>query len=139
QLGGRPLFDEAIDTPPADAAAVERGLARLGKELNCRAPILLGEFRPYRDRPPLPGANGWAKALAELNNWADEVVGVSFNGLCAGTEPPPYRADVCPFNGMKAFDFERRTFFKAREALVEALAAGLTAKRVLAVVGPSGS
>jgi hypothetical protein len=45
-----------------------------------------------------------------LNNWADEVVGMTFNGLCAGTEPPPYRADVRPFNGMKAFDYDRRAF-----------------------------
>src|SRR5262249_24802272 len=31
QLGGRPLFDETIDTPPSDAAAVEHGLTRLGQ------------------------------------------------------------------------------------------------------------
>jgi WD40 repeat protein len=139
QLGGLPLFDESIDTPPEDAAAVERGLARLGQELDRRAPILLGEFGRYSARPPEPGAAGWDEALAELNNWADEVVGVSFNGLCVGTDPPPYRADVCPFNGMKAFDFDRHAFFKARESLVEMLAARLEAERVVAVVGPSGS
>jgi hypothetical protein len=139
QLGGRPLFDEEIDTPPANAEAVERGLSRLAEELRRRSPSLLGEFQKYLDRKPQPGTHGWDDALAELNNWAGEVVGVSFNGLCSGTEPPPYRADICPFNGMTAFGYDRRAFFKARERLVADLAARLRAERVLAVVGPSGS
>jgi WD40 repeat protein len=139
QLGGRPLFDEQIDTPPADAAAVERGLRLLEQELHRRAPSLLGEFGRYRAQPPRPGEAGWTEALTELNNWADEAVGVTFNGLCAGIDPPPYRADMCPFNGMKPFDFSRRAYFKARETLVETLVARLRAERALGVVGPSGS
>jgi hypothetical protein len=139
QLGARPLFDAEIDSPPADAEAVDRGLDRLGRELERRAPSLLGEFRRYRERPPRPDHRDWEAALAQLNNWADEAVGRSFNGLCAGMEPPRYKADVCPFNGMKAFDFDRRAFFKAREGVVETLAEKLKANRILAVIGPSGS
>ncbi len=151
QLGAQPLFDPTIDDPPRTAEGLEKGLGRLEEELKRRGPVLLDDFRNQaerardafrnqagRARADQPDSPLWKEVITELNNIADEAVGVSFNALALDRAAPPYKGDTCPFNGMKPFDFSRRDFFKARQGLVAELKSRLEAEGVLAVIGPSG-
>jgi hypothetical protein len=140
QIGAQPLFDETVDRVPTDEEAIERGLDAMERELGVRAPALLPELQSRRPaiRRARPDDTSWRANLDELNNLADQAIGLSFSALCAGNEPAPYKAD-CPFNGMKSFDYARRNFFKARERLTDELTTRLRAEQLVAVVGPSGS
>ncbi|MBN9516946.1 CHAT domain-containing protein [bacterium] len=145
QLGSRPLFDPDLDVEPTDPLVIRRGLTRLRWHLRRRSPALndrlQAKYPDYRRRPPGPTTADWPAARDELNNWADEALGVSFNGLCnaAGPDPQDYHGDACPFSGMRPIVFAERRFFKSRDEDAKRLAERLRANGALAVVGPSGS
>ena len=77
------------------------------------------------------------EAQAGVNALSEEVLDLSFNGLCFGRQPPPYDAR-CPFPGLVAFDADASEFFFGREPLIAQLATKLAGHNLLPVLGPSG-
>lgn len=148
RLGGLPLFSDALDrelTP----AEIDYGLQRLEALLPVRAPVLVDTL--VKDAGALRGmavADVAAlsrearaertQALTGINSLSLEVLDLSFNALALGQEPPAYNA-TCPFQGLLAFDYARRSYFFGREQLTDLLRKKQTSHNFLAVLGPSGS
>ena len=165
RLGGRPLFDDALDRP-LRSADIAFGLARLGGTrgadgtsavdgtsggeglITQRAPVLRARFGPLaatlrgtmgvEPEALAPAARAEREvALTELDAVAQEATEISFAALALGREPPPYDGR-CPFRGLYPFRAADREFFVGREALIEGLKNRLSEHAFLAVLGPSG-
>ena len=147
RLAGRPLWSDALDREPTPAE-INMGLDQLARLLPERAPILLSESaaqsQRLRDTVSTDSAVLSASANKErleaqagVNALSEEVLDLSFSGLCFGRQPPPYDAR-CPFPGLVAFDADASEFFFGREPLIAQLATKLAAHNLLPVLGPSG-
>ena len=99
--------------------------------------------------PGAPELSDPALAFLRTRTWVDLRSGVDRDGvqdLISAITGVPRRqdvvvdtADVCPYQGLEAFDEEDARFFFGREGDVALVVEKLKASRFLAVLGPSGS
>ena len=123
---------------------------RLDDLLQERAPVLRPEFdvqaatlQKTLDTDPAGLSPGRTEQNASRpwprsTRLCGEALDLRFVALALGQEPPAYDAR-CPFQGLAAFDYERRAFFFGREKLIGLLRGRLAEHNFLAVLGPSGS
>ncbi|MEJ2733209.1 MAG: CHAT domain-containing protein [Anaerolineae bacterium] len=148
RLGGRPLFSDTMDRELTDSE-VQDGLARLGRLLDERAPVLKETWANQADiLQGLLGADRsaltqearqqWDEALDEVNAICEETLDLNFRALALGQKPPAYDRR-CPFPGLAAFQPDDQEFFFGREALIADLVQRLEVQPFLALLGPSGS
>ena len=151
RLGGGPLFSDTFGRRLAELnnPEIKVGLTHLEGLLQERAPVLRPEFdaqaaklQKTMDIDPMglsPDAQKERQqALTEINSVCGEALDLRFVALALGKEPPAYNA-VCPFQGLVAFDYERRAFFFGRKKLIDVLQRRLVEHNFLTVLGPSGS
>lgn len=148
RLGGRPLFSDRLDRP-LTPAEIAYGLDRLAHLVPQRAPILGDEFqrqaaalRAGLGSDPAALSEAALKertaALDAIDALSQEVVDLSLPALALDQEVPT-ADDRCPFPGLKAFETEEEPFFFGRAPLIHKLSDRLRAKRLIAILGASGT
>lgn len=146
RLGGRALFSMDLERP-LTPAEIGHGADLLLAQAAKRAPILQTELADLAGRlRAFPAADGLSPtarqerdtALATANQWAEEILDLSFSALALDRPLPAYDTR-CPFRGLASFRPEDRDFFFGRAELVESLVQRLKAHPFLAVLGASGS
>lgn len=146
RLGGRALFSMDLERP-LTPAEIGHGADLLLAQAANRAPILQTELADLAARlHAFPAADGLSPAarqerdaaLSAANQWAEEILDLSFSALALDRPLPAYDAR-CPFRGLASFRPEDRDFFFGREGLVASLVQRLKTHPFLAVLGASGS
>jgi WD40 repeat protein len=130
-----------------DWARLEFKLAtdRMAKDRNFRVFLVLlpGLPEPFdtSSLPPFLTTRTWVdmrKGVADPR--AFQALINAIRGVAPGPEKPiAARDDVCPYQGLRAFDEEHSEFFFGRDADIQRLVEKLKTTRFLAVLGPSGS
>jgi WD40 repeat protein len=101
----------------------------------------------------LPGADDPALGFLGLNTWVDlrqgledgtmiDILARAVRGMSPGDEEasiPDPRSAICPYRGLLPFREEDAPFFIGREAFTAALIEKVRSRRLVAVVGASGS
>jgi WD40 repeat protein len=101
----------------------------------------------------LPGADDPALGFLGLNTWVDlrqgledgtmiDILARAVRGMPPGDEEasiPDPRGAICPYRGLLPFREEDAPFFIGREAFTAALIEKVRSRRLIAVVGASGS
>lgn len=91
--------------------------------------------------PPFLSTRTWVdlrKGIADPRSFQTLINAVK--GVASGPEMPILpRDEVCPYQGLRAFDEKDAEFFFGREGDVQRLVEKLKSIRFLAVLGPSGS
>ena len=101
----------------------------------------------------LPGADDPALGFLGLNTWVDlrhgledgtmiDILARAVRGMSPGDEEasiPDPRGAICPYRGLLPFREEDAPFFIGREAFTAALIEKVRSRRLVAVVGASGS
>jgi WD40 repeat protein len=149
RLGGKPLFEETVKRA-LTGEEIERGLRKLAKLLDERAPTLKDDFAKVADVIRRTATTAEAAlsetsreerkdALTTIDNVCNEAVELSFAALATGAEPPRYEGTTCPFPGLAPFSEGEARFFFGRKQLVVELRNLLKDNPCLTIVGISGS
>ncbi len=149
RLGDRPLFSDDLNRSLTNTE-IQYGLEQVKKLLPERAPVLQEKFSKLAgilkssfgiDAHLLSEASRKERedALDSINNLSDNVLDIQFSALALEQQAPSYKATVCPFPGLKAFQTDEQQFFFGRDKKAELFTARLNDERFLAVLGASGS